>query len=224
MSDASDVGPNDGFGVAPHPARVVWSYKLEPSGESREEFSFRLALAALLIEEKVHVNDFGYETDWPPEARKCISVHVDCSDVFVWGAADDEPLLFSDLRSLWDHYVQDKDWGCDVWCIKKRGQMPQRPVVERILAGGKWDLASMGLKANYYDGVSMVRARQKYEAYCAWEVARCQKPRPFDAQWWAGWNEFIKANPGWYIKEWSTEEGRRVGAWKAEHGYGASHE
>jgi len=38
--------------------------------------------------------------------------------------------------------------GPAVWCIQQRKQMPQRPVEDRIRAGGIWDLDSMGLLPN----------------------------------------------------------------------------
>ena len=60
-------------------------------------------------------------------------------------------LSLPELQDLYDHWEKDKEWGPAVWCIKKRKQLPQRPVLEAIERAGIWDLRSLGLGENYYD-------------------------------------------------------------------------
>ena len=72
---------------------------------------------------------------------------------------------------------------------------------------------------NHYDGLSGVHARQKYEAYCAWERLNDVDPTPYDAKWWDGWRRYVAANPDWNDDAWKAEEARRRLAWRTENGY-----
>jgi hypothetical protein len=80
-----------------------------------------------------------------------IGVSVCCSDVFAWSRADIEPIKYSDIRPIFDHYMIDRIRGVDVWCIKNRGYYPQRPVREQISEEGIWDLVSINLKENPFE-------------------------------------------------------------------------
>lgn len=105
-------------------------------------------LAVLLIKEKAFLNDHWWEDDWPEAAKRMPSVNVSCNDVFMWGCADAETIAYRDIPAVYEHFEKDPDWGVDVWCIKHRGMMPQKPVYDRIKAGGIWDLDAMGLEPN----------------------------------------------------------------------------
>lgn len=107
-----------------------------------------LALAILLANEVIFLNEYWWEDEWPEEARKRTALCVGCNDVFMWGSADAEDLFFSELQDLYEHWVKDPEWGSAVWCIKRRKMMPQPPVEDRIRAAGIWDLDSMGLEIN----------------------------------------------------------------------------
>ena len=131
-------------------------YKNKPEGESRELiFQPGDALAYLLAADQVFLNDFWWmgrkhnpDNSWPEEATKVFSVNANCNDVFAWGCADAENINYGELEDLYNHYTVDDIWGTAVWCIKKRGIMPQEPVEKAIRNAGIWDLDSLGLKEN----------------------------------------------------------------------------
>jgi hypothetical protein len=191
--------------------------------ETEEVFEEAKGLALLLANEVVHLNAHHWRDDWPKDARETLYLGVDCSDVFVWGCSDSEGATHKDIEDVYRHWLKDARWGVAVWCMIKRGQMPQRPVEKRIRDAGIWDLdalkAQHGLSANHYDGISGVQADQKYEAYCAWERGQGADPMPFDAKWWEGWRRFTEANPDWQDAAWKAEEERRRTAWRMENGY-----
>lgn len=116
--------------------------------EKEMVFEKSKALAWLLNNEIVFLNNHWWMKDWPEEARKRTSINVNCNDVFMWACAEAEPLNYEDIQDLYDHVVKDPCWGSAVWCIKKRNMMPQRPVRKAIEKAGIWDLSSMNLKDN----------------------------------------------------------------------------
>jgi hypothetical protein len=105
-------------------------------------------LAALLAAEVVFLNTHWWNKDWPEEAQRTVKLCVICNDVFAWACADAEELDYREITDLYDHWMKDPDWGPAIWCIKKRNQMPQGPVVDRIRAAGIWDLDQMNLPSN----------------------------------------------------------------------------
>lgn len=125
-------------------ARVVWTHT-KTDGTSEEVFDEELALSVLLYDGVVFLNCHWWEKEWPEEARKRTSLNVNCNDVFAWGCADAESMNFEDLRSVWDHHAKDPSWGTAVWCMKRRNQMPQKPVEDRIRKAGIWDIDAMKL-------------------------------------------------------------------------------
>jgi len=119
---------------------------VKDSYEGEEEFNYEAAMTVLLLEKKIILNSYWWQKDWGEEQRNIISAMVVCNDVFIWGSADAEALDFKELKDLFNHYEKDPIWGTEVWCIKKRGIMPQQPVFEAIQAGKIWDLNKMNLK------------------------------------------------------------------------------
>src|SRR5574337_378627 len=101
---------------------VYWEYFNAPSKEII--FDNNQALARLLANEVVFVNNYWWKTAWPDAAKRIISVNVICNDIFAWGAADVEPLEYKELQDLYDHWCKDQDFGPAVWCIKKRKELP----------------------------------------------------------------------------------------------------
>jgi hypothetical protein len=101
-------------------------------------------LAHLLLEDVIFINDGWFYKDrgisWKEDA---VSLHVGCNDVFAWGCAAAEDITHSELGDLYDMWIKDKDWGAAAWCIKKRKQMPQDPVVKLIEKEGIWDLKEL---------------------------------------------------------------------------------
>lgn len=120
------------------------------------------ALAALLAAEAVFLNTNWSEKDWPEEARKTLVVYATCNDVFVWGCADAEDVSYDDINDLFDHWQRDPRWGVAVWCIKRRGLMPQPPVERTIRCGGIWDLDAMGLAESPFKGDWSEKALERY--------------------------------------------------------------
>lgn len=122
-------------------------------------FDENYALAHLLTAGQVFLNNHWWYAEkhmredekhkaWPEAACKTFSINVNCSDVFCWASADAEEVEYHELESLYEHYQKDPMWGTAVWCIKKRNEMPQKPVYNDIMKGGIWDLDSMGLQEN----------------------------------------------------------------------------
>lgn len=108
------------------------------------------AVARMLAAGVIFLNNHWWEDQWPEEAKKTTSLNVNCNDVFAWGCADGEEVYYNELEDLYDHWLKDPERGPDVWCCKKRKELPQKPVYERIKAAGIWDLDSMGLEPNHY--------------------------------------------------------------------------
>jgi hypothetical protein len=108
-------------------------------------------LAILLLERKIVINNHWWKKTWAEEHKQLFSIGVNCNDIFAWACADVEEVVFNELLDLWEFYKKDPNWGCDVWCMKKRNELPQKPVYDAIIANGIWDLDSMGLEPNLYD-------------------------------------------------------------------------
>ena len=104
------------------------------------EFEYSSALAILLLEEVVFINDFWWMKNLEKEQRDKFSINVICSDVFGSGGTDSENLDFKELEDLFEHYIKDNLWGSAIWCIKKRKRMPQKSVYDKIQRLNIWDL------------------------------------------------------------------------------------
>jgi hypothetical protein len=114
----------------------------------KEEIEYGKALAVLLLEDKVILNNHWWIEEWDEEFKKLFSINLNCSDVFAWGCADTESFVFSELEDVFNHYEKDNNWGTEVWCIKKRNMLPQQPVFDKIQKDGIWDLTQMNLEKN----------------------------------------------------------------------------
>jgi hypothetical protein len=117
-------------------------------------FNPEIALAILLIEDVIFLNDHWWmekEAGWSKDCCKMTSLNVNISDVFAWGVADAEAITFSELQSVYDHWIKDQSDGVIVWVCKKHKMMPQKPVADGIRREGRWDLDSMGLNPNPTD-------------------------------------------------------------------------
>lgn len=97
-------------------------------------------LAVLLKEDQIILNSFWFKKDWPKEDQVLTSVYVLCNDVFFWACADAEPLPYSEIENLYNHYIKDPVWGVAVWCIKQRKHPPQDRVYACIKEIGDWDI------------------------------------------------------------------------------------
>ena len=117
-----------------------------PMGDGTEWFDEGAAVAHLLLREKIFVTTAN---SGPELGRAQLAVF--CNDVFMWGCADAEPLSYHDIEEVYKMDRQDPQWGTEIWCIKRRGEMPQKPVADDIRKSGIWNLDEMGLKPNNYD-------------------------------------------------------------------------
>lgn len=126
-------------------------------------FESTMALAHLLLNEVVFLNSnwwMHFETDikdskwalkprsdarWTKEESRMISVNVNCNDVFAWGCADSETLPYDQIKTLYQMWKKDPEWGPAVWCMIQRKFMPQKPVEDAIRKAGIWNLDEMGL-------------------------------------------------------------------------------
>lgn len=105
----------------------------------------------LIHEGIIHFNSHWWRKEWSEEHRKLVYIGVNCNDVFAWACSDSEEANYDELYELWDYWKKDPALGHWIWCIKKRNELPQKPVYDYIMKQGIWDLDSMGLEPNYYD-------------------------------------------------------------------------
>ena len=110
-------------------------YTIYPEHMEEEDY-----LKVLLTEEIVFINNGWWRKDWPEDS---ITVHVNCNDIFAWGCADAEDITYGELKDLYEMYKKDPSWGAAAWCIKKRKQMPQKPVQDLIDKAGIWNLKDL---------------------------------------------------------------------------------
>ncbi len=97
-------------------------------------------LKVLLTKDIIFINNGHWKKDWPEDH---ITVHVNCNDIFAWGCADSEDITYDELEDLYNMYKKDPYWGPGAWCIKKRKQMPQKPVEKYIRDEGIWNLEEL---------------------------------------------------------------------------------
>ena len=194
------------------PANVEWEMdwsqtdtkgnrKWPDKPEKEKIFEVEEAVALLLINEVIFLNSHHWEKEWPDRARKTTSLNVNCSDIFAWGCADAEEICVDDeIEDLYRMWKDNPTWGSALWCMMKRREMPQKPV-EEDMRKDDVDLDAFqkehNLRNNFYSGHSAAQAKFKYECYSEWARSTGKKVLPFDAGWWNGWKDFIKANPDW---------------------------
>jgi hypothetical protein len=212
------------FGPGVDHAFASWQLRSKPDADDPDgEVQTDAALAIMLLNEAVfscphRTTAVGDEV--PPEAT---ALFATCNDVFMWGCSDLEEMRHDQIAEVYGFWEKDPTWGTAVWCMIQRRELAQRPVLERIRKAGIWNVDSLasehGLRPNHYDGVSMALAMRKRDAYVAWCVGREVEPLPFDGRWWAGWNEFLEAHPGWCDDAWRAGDDAARETWRMEHGF-----
>lgn len=108
-------------------------------GNLKTDFEDNDALALLLSEEVVSINNHWWEKDFTEEQKQLFSINVNVNDCFYPGA-DAEEIGYNELEDLFNHWEKDKDYGPVVFVAKKRKMMPRIRVCEWILKAGIWDL------------------------------------------------------------------------------------
>ena len=108
--------------------------KLPPlNGEERTEFSAGHALAAMVINDILFINDNG--------------IHVICSDTFYYACADVETIGLSEIKELYRMWRKDPTIGSIAFCVKRRKLEPIPRVVKYIKEAG-FDIDSWDLEKN----------------------------------------------------------------------------
>lgn len=125
--------------------------KVQALPDREMKFETPQALAHMLINEVIFLNDHWWQKEWPDAAKKLASLNVNCNDVFAWGCADAEELPYDEIEPLYRMWRKDPSWGPAVWCMIRRNQMPQKPVEDSIRKAGVWDLDKLGLGTNTLD-------------------------------------------------------------------------
>jgi len=126
---------------------VCWHMDYQ-DGEQEQVFEEENALAFLLVEGVIFLNTNWSEKDWPQAAQDSTRLLVNCNDIFMWGCADAEEIYQNELNTLWNYYCKDPKWGPSIWCMKKRGMLPQHPVYTDVQKDTDWDLDKMKLDPN----------------------------------------------------------------------------
>lgn len=82
---------------------------------------------------------------------KSIQLFINCNDLFAWACMDGEDLKYSEIEELYRIWRNDKRWGVQKWCCKKRNERPQMPVEKKMKEDGAWDDMMEELPLNYYE-------------------------------------------------------------------------
>lgn len=131
-------------------------------------FEPQLALALLLNNQVICIDNHWWEKDWPEKARNSTYLGVNCSDVFSWGCSECEEISYREIKDLYLMYKQDSRNGPILWCMKKRREMPQNPVADSMRKEGI-DLDAFqkehNLRVNLYNGFNgaLHKAGIKYD-------------------------------------------------------------
>lgn len=218
---------NPKYTIKPEDVEWEMDWRSSPGKEGLNDkeivFEDGHALALLLINEVLFLNDQHNQKSWPPEARSGFYIGVDCSDIFAWGCSDLEEAKYADIEPLYQLWKKDSVWGAAIWSMIRRRQMPQAPVEKKIRETGIWDLDALkekyGLRPNIYDSIHRVFARRKYDTYALWQRSIGKKELPFNAGWWDGWNKYTKAYPDWNDDRWKAIDQALKNQWLATNGY-----
>ena len=105
-------------------------------------------VAILLLNEVIMLSDYWWVDAAFEFTKNAVNLSVICNDCFMWGSADAEEINLEKIPELYEYWEKDPGWGSYVWCIKKRGMLPQKPVYDAIMKEGIWNLDEMQLEAN----------------------------------------------------------------------------
>jgi len=93
--------------------------------EYSEKIELKLAIMAFIAQHDLH-GDFWWRCDGE---HAPVTFFVNCNDLFAWASADCERFDIGDIPAL-EKAIQDAGeiHGIALWCCRKRGMRPQRPV------------------------------------------------------------------------------------------------
>lgn len=100
-------------------------------------------VAELLLNEVLFCSSrryMGYSFTGPETLSEeaTIVCYVICNDIFAWACADAECVSLNELPKLYDMWKANPAWGAEQWCILKRNQRPQAPVLKAMQNAGAW--------------------------------------------------------------------------------------
>lgn len=93
-------------------------------------------LAVLIANGWIGMNKHWWEKDWPEKAREQFCIFLNMNDIFAWACADGEEITHDELKDVYLHFERNPAWGPVIWASKKRRQLPQEPVLERMMEEG----------------------------------------------------------------------------------------
>ena len=120
------------------------------SSSGKVYFFEDMALVALLEADVLFPNSFDISRDGE-NLGHAVTLHVNCNDLFAWGCADAEDLRYNEIESLYNAWHEDSKWGVDKWCMHKRNQKPQNPVIKSMKKAGVWTEKEEALPDNTMD-------------------------------------------------------------------------
>ena len=82
--------------------------------------------------------------------KQAAAIFVNCSDVFMWGCADAEPLACHEIGDFYKAWKKGPD-AVTKWACKKRNLQPQAPIREQMKKDGSWDDEMKALTKNSDD-------------------------------------------------------------------------
>lgn len=154
---------------------------------------------------------------------KLFRLCVNCNDLFAWGLADSEDVDYDEADELYSFWRRDDRFGPEVWCMKKRRELPQAPVLHQIQKEGKWNIDDLtskyGLRQNWYDAISTEISKKQYSIYAEWARSEGNDPLPYATGWWNGWRAFTAAHPDWRNEAYEREIEELKERLKVELGY-----
>lgn len=142
--------------------QMNWGEKYPNKPATEMMFEESKALARLLAEDVVFINNHWWKKEWPEEACKTTGLFVNCNDIFAWACAEGEEVSVGEIQDLYDLWIKDNRWGPAKWCAFKRNEKPQNPVVKMMKKDGVWDEKMEGLGENFYDKAIQKLASKQY--------------------------------------------------------------
>lgn len=118
--------------------------KIPKFGLTNEYDEIEYKVAHLLINNILFLNNGWWFKEegksWPEDF---VTFHVNCNDIFAWGCADSEDITYSEISDLYKMWKKDEHLGVAAWCIKKRKQMPQDPIIKYFEKDNIWNLEEL---------------------------------------------------------------------------------
>lgn len=122
------------------------------------------ALAFLLYQGVMHLNNGFHPYSKKEYTTICF---VNASDIFAWGCADSECILFEDgedpseLIKLFKLVYEFGENGRIMWLCKKRNMQPQTPIKNDLIKDGFWFNWLENLPENLYEAKKKEFAEKK---------------------------------------------------------------